>query len=188
MAHASARLTPLGRALLVDRIRSGWTITAASAAAGISRQTGSKWWHRRDAGPLVDRPSAVRRQARRVPEAMAALVRERRLARRVGPHVLAWETGMARSTVYAILRRCGDRRASRGPDRASAVIWGFWGQAAPGNDDHQHCQKGEEEHPGLCRLHRFRLHTPHAWRSRFLPTWLAGTNLYLDVHGAILYY
>lgn len=113
MAHASARLTPLGRALLVERIRSGWTITAASAAAGISRQTGSKWWHRRDAGPLVDRSSAVRRQARRVPAAMAALVRERRLARRVGPHVLAWETGMARSTVYGILRREGLSRLDR---------------------------------------------------------------------------
>ncbi len=70
---------------------------------------------------MVDRPSAVRRQARRVPEAMAALVRERRLARRVGSHVLAWETGMARSTVYAILRRCGMSRLDRLEPRAPVV-------------------------------------------------------------------
>ena len=36
MAHPSARLTPRGRRLLVDRISSGWTITRAAEAAGIS--------------------------------------------------------------------------------------------------------------------------------------------------------
>ena len=121
MAHASARLTPLGRALLVERIRSGWTITAASAAAGISRQTGSKWWHRRDGGPLVDRPSTVHHQTRRVPAALVSHVRERRLARRVGPHVIAWETGMARSTVYGILRREGLSRLDRLEPRVPVV-------------------------------------------------------------------
>ena len=43
MSHPNARLTPHGRRLLAERIRSGWTITAAARAAGISRQTGSKW-------------------------------------------------------------------------------------------------------------------------------------------------
>ena len=42
MSHPNARLTPHGRRLLADRIRAGWTITAAANAAGISRQTGSK--------------------------------------------------------------------------------------------------------------------------------------------------
>jgi transposase InsO family protein len=121
MGHASARLTPLGRALLIDRIRSGWTITAASAAAGVSRQTGSKWWHRREAGPLVDRPSAVRHQGRLIPEALVVRLCRERLARRVGPHVLAWETSMARSTVYAILRRQGLARLDRLEPRASVV-------------------------------------------------------------------
>jgi len=53
MAHPNARLTPHGRRLLADRILSGWTITAAAGAAGISRQTGSKWWCRAQAGVLT---------------------------------------------------------------------------------------------------------------------------------------
>ena len=44
--HLNARLTPRGPRLLADRIASGWTITRAAGAAGISRQTGSKWWRR----------------------------------------------------------------------------------------------------------------------------------------------
>jgi len=46
MPHPNARLTTHGRMLLADRIRAGWTITAAARAAGISRQTSSKWWDR----------------------------------------------------------------------------------------------------------------------------------------------
>ena len=59
MAHPNARLTPHGRRLLADRIRAGWTITAAARAVGISRQTGSTWWHRAELGWLADRTSAV---------------------------------------------------------------------------------------------------------------------------------
>ncbi len=43
MAHPNARLTPHGRRLLAARVRSGWTITRAAEAAGISRQSGSKY-------------------------------------------------------------------------------------------------------------------------------------------------
>lgn len=50
MAHASARLTPFGRRLLVDRIAAGWTITRAASAAGVSRQSGSKWWQLQGGG------------------------------------------------------------------------------------------------------------------------------------------
>ena len=64
MAHPNARLTPHGRRLLADRIRAGWTITAAARAVGISRQTGSTWWHRAELGWLADRTSAVYHQAR----------------------------------------------------------------------------------------------------------------------------
>jgi len=67
MAHPNARLTPHGRRLLADRVRAGWTITAAARAAGISRQTGSKWWHRAQMGCLADRTSTVHQQARRHP-------------------------------------------------------------------------------------------------------------------------
>jgi transposase-like protein len=94
VAHASARLTPLGRRILVDRIAGGWTITHAAQAAGISRQTGSKWWRRfrHDGTPgLRERSSAVHHQARRHDPAVVAAVCALREERRVGPHVLAWE-------------------------------------------------------------------------------------------------
>jgi transposase InsO family protein len=103
--HPNARLTPQGRKLLADRIRAGWTITTAADAAGISRQTGSKWWRRAKTGEFVDRSSAPRRPAvRHGPDIVARLCARRR-ERRVGPHVLAWEACLAPSTAYDILRR-----------------------------------------------------------------------------------
>jgi transposase InsO family protein len=116
MAHANARLNPKGRQLLVDRVRDGWTITKAADAAGISRQSGSKWIGRfrqeGDAG-LWDRSSAVHHQARAHPASLVEQVCARRLELRAGPHVLGWESGLARSTVYAFLRRHGLGRLDR---------------------------------------------------------------------------
>jgi transposase InsO family protein len=111
--HPNARLTPLGRRVLASRIEAGWTITRAARAAGISRQTGSKWWHRAQRGEFEDRRSvAGRLPVRHGPDLVAALCARRRAAR-LGPHVLAWEAGMAPSTVYAILRRHGLSRLDR---------------------------------------------------------------------------
>ena len=124
MAHASARLTPRGRRLLVERVRSGWTVTKAAQAAGISRQTGSKWIGRfRSEGEagLVDRSSAVHRQARAHPAALVERLCGRRRELRVGPHVLAWESGLARSTVYGLLRRHGLSRLDRLEQRPPVV-------------------------------------------------------------------
>jgi transposase InsO family protein len=103
--HPNARLTTQGRRLLAERIRSGWTITKAAEAAGISRQTGSKWWRRSKSGDLADRSSApIHPAVRHGPTVVAALCARRRELR-VGPHVLAWEARLAPSTAYAILRR-----------------------------------------------------------------------------------
>lgn len=122
MAHPNARLTPHGRALLRSRISAGWTITAAARAAGISRQTGSKWWHRTRLGEFADRSSQVRHQARAHGPELVATVCARRLQTRLGPDALAWETGLARSTVYALLRRHGLARLDRlGPPRPPVV-------------------------------------------------------------------
>jgi len=119
--HPNARLTPHGRALLADRIRTGWTITAAARAAGVSRQTGSKWWRRARLGELADRRSVVRVQAQaHAPELVARLCARRRELR-VGPHVLAWEAGLAPSTAYAILRRRGLSRLDRLEPRRPVV-------------------------------------------------------------------
>ena len=43
-SHKHARLTPIGRALLVSRVlQQGWKVVAAAAAAGVSQRTAYKW-------------------------------------------------------------------------------------------------------------------------------------------------
>jgi transposase len=67
-SHKHARLTPRGRALLVSRVLDeGWTVSAASEAAGVSKRTGFKWLARfRSEGPagLADRSSRPLRSPR----------------------------------------------------------------------------------------------------------------------------
>jgi transposase InsO family protein len=124
MSHPSARLTPKGRQLLVRRVAAGWTITRASSAVGISRQTGSKWvgrFRREGDNGLLDRSSAVHRQARAHPSSLVEQLCARRRALRVGPHILAWESGLPRSTVYALLRREGLGRLDRLEPRPPVV-------------------------------------------------------------------
>lgn len=60
-SHKHARLTPIGRALLISRvIDEGWPASEAASAAGVSRRTAYKWLARfRDEGAagLLDRSS-----------------------------------------------------------------------------------------------------------------------------------
>jgi transposase InsO family protein len=110
MAHGNARLTPLGRQLLVERIKGqGWTITAAAEAAGISRQTASKWLARarhEGSGGLADRRCRPHRVLYRLSGASLRPVISLRL-RFFGPAPIAWRLGLAASTVYRTLRRLG---------------------------------------------------------------------------------
>jgi transposase InsO family protein len=132
MPHANACLTPRGRQVLVTRIADGWPVSRAARAAGISRQTGSKWWnrYRREGSPgLVDRRSVVRRQARAHPPELGARLCRLRRELRVGPHRLAWQTGLSRSTVYALLRRQGLGRLDRLEPRPPVIRYE---RAAPG--------------------------------------------------------
>ena len=99
---------------------------------GVSRQTGSKWWARyRAAGAdgLVDRRSVVRRQARAHDPAVVDQLCALRRQLRVGPHRLAGQTGLARSTVYALLRRQGLGRLARLEPRPPVIRYE---RAAPG--------------------------------------------------------
>ena len=107
--HKNARLTEVGRALLVDRIKSGWPVKAAAEAAGVSRRTAHKWLDRDRRGGerrLRDRSSAPRRSPRRTPAERIIEIERLRRARLSGP-AIARTLGMARSTVGAILRRLG---------------------------------------------------------------------------------
>lgn len=116
MAHARAKLTVLGRQLLVDRVLiDGWKPVDAAKAMGVSRQTAYKWLRRfRDEGPpgLSDRSSAPRRCPHRLsPEAIDSILAARRDTLH-GPHRLAYGLGRPRSTIYGVLRRAGISRLS----------------------------------------------------------------------------
>lgn len=110
MSHPSAKLTEAGRLLLVSRLEVGWTQAQVAEAQGVSRSTVAKWAKRyREDGiaGLRDRTSCARRLRHAlgapVIEAICALRRELG----AGPHRLAYELGIARSTVYGVLRRAG---------------------------------------------------------------------------------
>jgi transposase InsO family protein len=109
--HGSAALSRRQRRRLVALVGSGMTIAAAAAIVGCSRQTGSKWVnrHRRGEG-LEDRSSRPRRSPRQVDEQIEQAVLGARAELQAGPHVVGWATGVAASTVHAILRRHGCSR------------------------------------------------------------------------------
>jgi len=162
MPHANACLTPRGRTVLVERIATGWPVSRAARAAGISRQTGSKWWNRyRREGTvgLVDRRSVVRRQARAHPAELAEQLCRLRREQRVGPHRLAWQTGVSRSTVYALLRRHGLGRLDRLEPRPPVVRYE---RAAPGELLHLDTkQLGRIRPGGGHRVHGRRVGDAH---------------------------
>ena len=121
--HKNARLTPTGRALLVDRVSSGWKIGAASEAAGVSVRTGYKWLARYRQGGAVwhhDRPSSPRLCPHRTPEATIRKI-DRLRRQRMSGVAIASMLDLARSTVGLILRRLGLNRLALLEPKAAVV-------------------------------------------------------------------
>ncbi len=57
--HSNARLTPVGRSILVQRIAAGRPVAHVAAEMGVSRQTAYRWWRRFTAegsAGRIDRP------------------------------------------------------------------------------------------------------------------------------------
>jgi transposase InsO family protein len=107
------QLSPYGRWLLVERVRSqGWSPAAAAESMGVSRATAYKWLTRFDregVAGLESRSCRPHRSPVTGAEVTAAIV-ELRLSRRWGPHRIGYQLGVARSTVYAVLCRAGLNR------------------------------------------------------------------------------
>ena len=120
--HGSAALSRRQRRRLVVLVGSGMTIAAAAAIVGCSRQTGSKWVnrHRRGEG-LEDRSSRPHRSPRRADEQIEQAVLRARAELQAGPHVIGWATGVAASTVHAILRRHGVSKLKPRPPREAII-------------------------------------------------------------------
>lgn len=114
MAHARARLTPLGRQLMVDRVeRLGYAPAQVAAMMGVSRATAYKWlgrFRREGVSGLLDRSSRPHRCPHALGETLVAAVLAARQDSRQGPHRLAAELGLSRSSIYRVLRRNGVSR------------------------------------------------------------------------------
>src|SRR5215218_6222719 len=120
--HGNAMLSRRQRRRLVGLVGSGMTIAAAAAIVGCSRQTGSKWVNRDRRGEgLDDRSSRPHRSPRRSSEAVEQAVLQARADLRAGPHVVGWATGVAASTVHAILRRHGCSRLTARQPRGEII-------------------------------------------------------------------
>jgi transposase InsO family protein len=114
--HANARLSPIGRQLLVDRIeRESWTVLAAAESLGISERTARKWlarWRSQGAAGLLDRSSAPKTIANQTaPETVELLAALRRL-RFTAPE-LADLLDMPCSTISGVLKRIGMGKLGR---------------------------------------------------------------------------
>jgi transposase InsO family protein len=114
VAHRRAKLTPLGRSILVERVLvEGWSASAVAEAMGVSRATVYKWLRRFQAeGPagLNDRTSAPHRRPRALSRRQVARILRARDRLGWGPHRLGPALGHPRSTVYGVLRRAGAPR------------------------------------------------------------------------------
>jgi hypothetical protein len=111
VAHPRAKLTMLGRRLLVDRILvDGMAVAHAADMAGVSRQTAWKWLRRFEAEGepgLEDRTSRPRRMPRSLPQDRVDAILVARHEHRFGPHRLAPIVGVPRSTIGDVLARHG---------------------------------------------------------------------------------
>jgi transposase InsO family protein len=111
VAHRRAKLTVLGRRLLVDRILvDGMAVAHAADMVGVSRQTAWKWLRRYEAegiAGLDDRSSRPARSPRALPQARVDEILAARHEHRFGPHRLAPIVGVPRSTIGDVLARHG---------------------------------------------------------------------------------
>jgi transposase len=98
---------------MVNQVLSGWTQAEVARQFRVSRATVSKWLSRyREGGRsgLLDRSSRPVRSPRLTSKRVVRAIHSLRRRRSWGPHRIGWELGIARSTVYAVLRRAGISR------------------------------------------------------------------------------
>jgi hypothetical protein len=110
VSHANAALTPRARLklarLIVDQ---QWPVARAAERYDVSWPTAKRWADRyRQLGPdgMADRSSRPHRSPGRTPQPLVRKVVHLRWKHRLGPVQIAARTGLAPSTVHAVLVRC----------------------------------------------------------------------------------
>ena len=142
MSHPNARLTFHSRRQIVHLRAAGHTPATIAALMGVSRATVYKWLRRFKAEGLpglVDRPSSPKRCSGKTSDAAVSAIRALRCERAWGPHRIGYALGMARSTVYAVLRRLGLHRLASLHRSTREVI--RYERAAPGELVHLDVKK-----------------------------------------------
>ncbi len=111
--HGNARLTPVGRRTLIERILAGRPVAHVAAEMGISRATAYKWWARfrvESWSGLVDRSSRPHRCPHRTPPLVERRIEVLRRGRKLGPVRIGAILEVAHSTVHRVLVRRGLNR------------------------------------------------------------------------------
>ena len=116
VSHANAALTPRARLklarLIVDH---GWPVARAAERYDVAWPTAKRWADRyRELGEagMADRSSRPHRCPNRTPQPMVRKIVHLRWKQRLGPLEIASRTGVASSTVHAVLVRCRINRLS----------------------------------------------------------------------------
>ena len=107
--HKNARTTRHSRMLMIERLRSGWTVATVAAALGVSTKTVRNWRDRHAAeglAGLVDRSSRPHHSPTRLDECLADEIEALRRQRLTGP-AIARRLHRPISSVGVILRRRG---------------------------------------------------------------------------------
>jgi transposase InsO family protein len=114
VVHRRARLTPLGRLVVVERVLvHRWPAARVAEAASVSRPTVYKWVRRfleEGIEGLNDRSSAPHRRPHALPAEAIEEILEARRRLKQGPHRLGYALGRPRSSIYGVLRRHGMAR------------------------------------------------------------------------------
>jgi transposase InsO family protein len=114
--HANARLSPIGRQLLVDRIeRESQPVQHVAESLGVSERTARKWLARyraEGAAGLVDRSSSPKVVANRTDQSTVQLLAALRRLRFTAPE-LADLLDMPCSTISGVLKRIGMGKLGR---------------------------------------------------------------------------
>jgi transposase-like protein len=109
--HKNARLTPKGREVLIERLRSGQRVAEVAQEMSLSEITVRKWWQRFWQGEgLLDRSSRPHCSLRALGIGQRARIRALHRQHRIG-RLIAQALGISTATVSRALRRAGLSRS-----------------------------------------------------------------------------